>query len=133
MKKKTIDFFKRIMGYLIPKIQLYTQNIPDHKKTGCIVHIKMENFYTLIDEKKINKAVRGKIKGTVYYSSCACEPDSSRSFLLTDESDLEPFSVAMKTIDGVLEINRGQSSGQKLLTKLCDILAEPKAQSALAV
>lgn len=131
--KNFMNSFLKILGYFIPKIKLYKYNSTVLKKTGLRVYVQMENAFTLIDEKKINKTVRGKIKGNIYFSACFCEPDLTRSFVLAEESDFEAFSVAIKTIEGVIDVKKGQSSGQKTLEKLQEVLSNTEKRNIIPV
>lgn len=88
-------------------------------KYGVIV--EMEHPGVLADEDRIKEAIRGKLKGGLYSGISFAEsgPNTNslalcvRRFALTDQSDFEPFTQAMKTIDGVIGVKKGDGPWTK--------------------
>lgn len=91
------------------------------KPVKYVVIVEMEHPGVLANEERIKEAIRGKLKGDLYTSCCFAEsgPQTNslapciRRFALTEESDFEPFAQAMKTIDGVIGVKKGDGPWTK--------------------
>jgi len=123
-----MSIFKKLVGVLVgkkhdiaePPVSQEMSAAPAKKnkeeepvKYGVIV--EMEHPCVLVDEEKIKKVVCGKLKGNLYCGIPFAEsgPQTNslapciRRFALTEQSDFEPFARAMKTIDGVIGVKKG--------------------------
>ncbi|MCX6824974.1 MAG: hypothetical protein NTY80_02005 [candidate division SR1 bacterium] len=109
------NVFKKLWSLVSPKST--TQKLIDPKNL-LPIYVKMESWDTLMDEEKFKTVLKGKLKGKYAFTIVFCEPDGNRTFFLTDESDFEAFSTAIKTIEGVIDVVKGKSEGKQLLEEL---------------
>lgn len=93
-----------------------TENKKEDEPVGyrVIVGMSMERIFGLPDEEVVT-ALNGKLDGLLYTGNFISErgPDTDsyapciRRFTLTKESDFEPFAQAMKTLNGVIGVKKG--------------------------
>jgi len=79
----------------------------------CEVLVELNNPIILSDEKIIRKAVRGKLKGKLalkgQFAISGNDPRTFvRRFVLTENSDFEPFSCAIKSFNGVVGVKKAR-------------------------
>jgi hypothetical protein len=113
--------------------------VPKHEETPAVpteerkndepvkygVIVEMEHPGVLVEEEKIKEVLRGKLRGKVswaiFFSESGLDNNSLapciRRFVLTEQSDLESFTQAMKTIDGVIGVKKGDGPWTKTATE----------------
>lgn len=118
-----------------PAVPVEEKKKDEPVKYGVIV--EMEHPGVLADEERIKEAIRGKLKGGLYSGISFAEsgPETNslapciRRFALTEQSDFKPFTQAMKTIDGVVGVKKGDGPWTKTVAEQ---RAEEKEQKRIA-
>ena len=134
-KEKVMSIFGKLFSVFSRKKQgvIETPKVPNNKEQPVVseekknepvkygVIVEMEHPGVLADKEKVKEAIRDKLRGGLYFAACFSEsgPETNslapcvRRFALDDQSDFQSFVQAMKTIDGVIGVKKGDGPWTK--------------------